>query len=453
MLQALLAERFKLVLHKDSRPLPGFALRAGEAGSPKLKRAVGSGRSGCTPTALYSEAELGARRQALIQAGQNPVILQTYVHACRNITMTAFAEGLRGMPGAQQYVDAGIVVDQTRLSGEWDFDFRYSQKPLASATAVGVDGEQITIFDAIDRQLGLRLEAAKIPTPVLIVDSVNRTPGANPPGVSAILPPPPPAAFEVAALRLSDPNAPGVRSPGPMPGGRFEVRNFSLRQLITLAWGLSGSDLLGAPAWLNSVRVDLTAQLPSTAATREIAGVADINTFQPSLKALLTERFKVAIHTEQQPGSGYALVAAKPRLQKADPATRTKCLEGPGANGKDPRVANPLLSRLVTCQNMTMGEFAEQLPRLSRGSIRGEVLDATGIKGAYNFTLSFSGPALSPAQAPRTAAAGQPEAPDPGGGITLFDALERQLGLKVEKRNIPVLVIVLDHIDEKPADN
>ena len=46
MLQALLAERFKLALHRDSRPVPAFALTAGP-GAPKLKRADGSGTTGC----------------------------------------------------------------------------------------------------------------------------------------------------------------------------------------------------------------------------------------------------------------------------------------------------------------------------------------------------------------------------------------------------------------------
>jgi uncharacterized protein (TIGR03435 family) len=289
----------------------------------------------------------------------------------------------------------------------------------------------------------------------MVVDRVNRTPGDNPPGVTAILAPSPPSAFEVAALRLSDPNAPDVRSSGPMPGGRFEVQNFSLKQLITLAWGIAGSELRGEPAWLNSARVDLSARLPSTESTREIAGVMDMNAFLPAIRTLLTERFKLAIRTEQQPGSGYALVAAKPRLQKADPATRTKCVEGPGANGKDPRVSNALLSRLVTCRNMTMQQFAEQIPRLSRGSIRGEVLDATGVKGAYDLTLSFGGPGASPtlSPAPMPAAAAQPAAPDPSGALTLFDALERQLGLRLEKRTVPVQVNVLDHIEAKPTDN
>lgn len=455
MLQELLADRFKLLLHRDSRPLPGFALTVGKGGAPKLKRSDGSGNSGCKWAFLYTDAELAARRQAASPAGEKTTVLQTLLYTCRNMTMTAFAEAMSSMYGAQPYLGTGNVVDRTGLGGEWDFDFRFTQKPppFAGASAA-VEGDNITIFDAIDKQLGLKLEAAKISTPVIIVDSVNRKPGDNPPGISAIMAPPPPPAFEVATLRLSDPNAPEVRSPGPQPGGRFEVRNFGLRLLINLAWGITGADLTGAPPWLNSVRVDLTAKLPSTDATREVAGVADINAFQPALKALLIERFKVAIHTEQRPGSGYALVSAKPKMQKADPTARTKCTEGPGADGKDPRLSNPLLSRLVTCQNITMQEFVEQLPRLSRGYIRSEVMDATEINGSYDFTLSFSGiPGVSPAQAALAAAAGQQGAADPGGGITLFDALEKQLGLKLEKRNVPVPVIVLDHIEEKPTEN
>jgi uncharacterized protein (TIGR03435 family) len=453
MLQVLLADRFKLVLHKDSRPLPGFALTVRKGGTPKLKPADGSGSTECKSTPLYTDAELAARRQAAIQAGNSPVVLQTFLYACQNMTMAAFAQGMRNMPGAQQYFDTGSVMDQTGLKGAWDFSFRYTPKPVFG-TRPAAGGENITILDAIDKELGLKLETAKIPTPVLVVDNVNRKPSDNPPDVKTILPPPPPAEFEAATLRLSDPNAPEVRSPGPQPGGLFEVRNFGLILLIRLAWGLTGVDLTGAPPWLNSVRVDLTAKLPATDATREVAGVVDIDTFLPAMKALLMERFKVAIHTEQQLLPGYALVSAKPKMQKANPETRTKCKEGPGADGKDPRTTNPLLSRLVTCQNITMAEFVEQLPRLSGGPIRGEVVDATGINGAYDFTLSFSGiPGVSPAQAALAAAAGQQAATDPGGGITLSDALEKQLGLKLEKRNVLMPVVVLDRIEQKPTEN
>src|SRR5262249_706330 len=221
-------------------------------------------------------------------------------------------------------------------------------------------------------------------------------------------------------------------------------------------WGKligGGGRFDGGPPWLNSVGVDVSAKLPATDATSEVTGVMDMDAFLPALKALLIERFKVAIYTEERPVPGYALVAAKPKLRKANPAARTKCKESPGADGKDPRIANLLLSRLVTCQNMTMAEFAPQIPGLSGGAIRGAVLDATGIDGAYDFTLSFSGRNPSPAQAALSAGGAQAEATVPDGGITFFDALEKQLGLKLERRNIPMPLVILDHIEQKPTDN
>ncbi len=48
--------------------------------------------------------------------------------------------------------------------------------------------------------------------------------------------------------------------------------------------------------------------------------------------------------------------------------------------------------------------------------------------------------------------AGPPAAADPD-GLTLFDSLKRQLGLKLENRNISAPVVVLDHIEPKPTEN
>ena len=90
MLQGLLADRFKLVLHQETRPLPGFALTVRKGVTPKLKPADGSGSTGCKSTPL---------------AGGSPTVLSTFVVACQEMSMAAFAEGIRKMPGAQQYFD------------------------------------------------------------------------------------------------------------------------------------------------------------------------------------------------------------------------------------------------------------------------------------------------------------------------------------------------------------
>ena len=59
------------------------------------------------------------------------------------------------------------------------------------------------------------------------------------------------------------------------------------------------------------------------------------------LRALLAERFKLAVHTENRPAEAYTLVAVKPKLKKSDPGTRTKCKEGPGQMARTPGTRRP----------------------------------------------------------------------------------------------------------------
>jgi uncharacterized protein (TIGR03435 family) len=240
-----------------------------------------------------------------------------------------------------------------------------------------------------------------------------------------------------------------------------DLRGYPLTALINLALNLNGpiDAVPGMPKSLASVRVDLIAKMPGNGPGGPNQGI-DLDFFRPALKALLEERFHLKTHTEDRPTDAYTLVAAKPKMKKtADPLVRTGCKEGPGPDGKDPRIANPVLSRLMTCQNMTMAQFAEQLPLRANGYIRSEVLDATGLTDAYDFTLSFSAAGIGQLIAGRggeagPAPAGAPAAAsDPGGGLSLFDAVEKQLGVKLEMHKRPMPVLVIDHIDERPSDN
>jgi uncharacterized protein (TIGR03435 family) len=426
MLQALLADRFKLVVRKDSKAMPVFVLSLGK-GKPKLKESESSGSPGCQGQPTPPQ----------------PGVIPLQVVACHNMTTEALAQNLRGMANA--YI-TNPVVDQTGLKGTWDFGLKWTARALLSQA--GADG--ISIFDAVDKQLGLQLEPQKVPQPVIVVESVNQRPTDNPPGVTTSLPPAPPAEFEVANIK---PSMPGVQPMGRIQNGRVDAQGLSLKTLVTLAWDINSDDLIVFPKWMESANFDIVAKV-STAAGPANAPQIDIDDLRAMLRALLVDRFQMKMHTEDRPVPGYTMTAVKPKLQKADPLNRMGCKEGPGADGKDPRIANPVLSRLLTCQNMTMARFAELLPQLANGYVRTPVLDATGLDGAYDFTISFSAVGLLQGGVGRggdnPAAAG---ASDPNGALSLPDAVNKQLGLKLElqKRTMPVLI--LDHVEEKPTEN
>jgi len=429
MLQALLADRFKLVVHKDNKPMPAFVLSLGK-GKPKLKEAEGSGNPGCQP----------------VQQNPQPGVITNAVMACRNMTMEAFALNLRYMAGA--YITTN-VVDSTGLKGSWDFDLTWTARALLSRA--GSDG--ITIYDAVDKQLGLKLEPGKAPTPIIVVDSVNEKPTDNPPGVTKNLPPPPPAEFEVADVK---PSMPDAKQMFRIQNGRVDLQSAPLKMLIQVAWDINSDDMLsGAPKWLDSAKFDVIAKASTTGASPNV----DFDDLRLMLRALLVDRFQMKTHMEERPVTAYTLVAAKPKLKPADPSNRTGCKEGPAPGTKDPRDANPILSRLLTCQNMTMAQFVEQLPSLASGYIHSAVVDATGLEGAWDFTLSFSAAGLLQLGGARGGdtggqpAAGAPAASDPNGALSLFDAVNKQLGLKLEMQKRPTQVLVIDHVEEKPTEN
>jgi uncharacterized protein (TIGR03435 family) len=432
MLQALLADRFKLVVHNDSKPLPVFVLSLGK-GKPKIKEAEGSGNPGCQ--GVPQNPEPGSIPYAVV--------------ACRNMTMEMFALNLRGMANA--YINSP-VIDSTGLKGLWDIDLKWTARGLLSQA--GADG--ISIFDAVDKQLGLKLEPQKVPTKVIVVDSVNQKPTDNPAGVTEKLPPPPPAEFEVADIKPSKPDA---KQNGRLLNGRIDLEAFTLKSLITLAWDINSDEMLaGAPKFLDSARFDVVAKVSSDGQAPQV----DIDALRLMLRALLVDRFKMVTHTEDRPVNAYTLVAVKPKLKPADPSNRMGWKEGPPPGVKDPRDANPVLSRFVNVQNMTMAQFAAQLQNMASGYIHSPVVDATGLEGAWDFTLNFSpigllqgggrGGAGQGGQSGQPAGAA-PLASDPSGALSLFDAVSKQLGLKLELQKRPMPVLVIDHVEEKPTDN
>jgi uncharacterized protein (TIGR03435 family) len=381
--------------------------------------------------------------------------------------MAALADAmLKSIFLAPQYLDGRVVVDETELKGAWDFDLKFTPRGMITFGPNGPAAGGTTLFDAIDK-LGLKLEPVEVPLPVMVVDSVNQKPTPNAPNVTEILHvKPAPTEFEVAEVKPTSPDFRGMRLQL-QPGGRVNIAGANLKFLIQQAWDLTDETLSGAPKWMETDRFDIVAKAETEGPQ------LDIDTLWPMLRALLVERFKMTVHTEERPATAYTLIAVKPKLKKADPSSHTKYKEGPASDGKDPRDKNPILSRLVTCQNMTMAQFAEKLKTIAPGYIHTPVLDATGLEGGYDFTVNFSPVQLTrlpagagrggpgpggpgpggPAPGPLAPADPSAAASDPNGAVTLFEAIEKQLGLKLQAEKRPVPVLVIDHIEQKPIEN
>jgi len=430
MLQSLLVERFHLVVHNADHPVPSYVLRVDKAGL-KMK-----------------EADPGEESKLEEHHTPNdlpPGVPAYYSVTCHNRTMDQTREMLQDF--ATAYLPKP-VVDATGLKGGYDFELRWTWQPKP-------DG--LTIFDAVQKQLGLKLALEQYPTPVLIVDKADEKPTPNAPGIDKALPPPPPAEFDVAVLKPSKPDAPFE---GRITGNQVNASGMTLKFLIAFAWNLNSNDdelIANAPKFANEDRWDILAKAAPEAQAIGPDGKPqlDFDLLPHMIQTMLAERFGMKSHFEDRPIEAFTLVAAGPKMKKADPLNRTGCKEGPGDDGKDPRIANPILGRLLACRNMTMAQFAEQLPMLAGGYVFTPVLDSTGLKDAYDFTLSFSTagqlashPPPPPSNDPNVASTAEPN-----GGLSLLDAMKNQLGVKVVKEKRPSPVLIIDHIEQKPTEN
>jgi uncharacterized protein (TIGR03435 family) len=442
MLKALLDERFHLTLHKGIISLPIRALYL-EKGASKLKLSDGKEDAGCKP-------------QPFTPGGPPMINFE-----CHNQTMDGLGQLLQNMAGFQ---DKRPVIDKTGLKG--GFDFKLSWTPDGPARAMAGPGA-LSLTDALSSELGLRIASETGPREALLVDGVDEEPAPDPPETAKLLPPRPLPQFDISVIK---PFEPGGMARLMLGNGRLEVNGVPLRMLINFAWGLNFPNtipIVNAPGWLDTDRWYIEAK-----ASGDQPGVngnkpqqIDYQQFQLMIRALLAERFHLQAHMEKRDGDAYDLVAVNPKLTPVDPKIppndprlRETCAAVPGPDGVDPRIKNPALDRLLYCQNQTVEHMAELMEGEQGGDVHLQVFDKTGLKGRYNYTLSYTSVFGAPGNGigpPPGAASGSPSesAPDPSGAVPLSEAIKSELGLKLVKVSAQVPVLVIDHIDETPTPN
>lgn len=251
--------------------------------------------------------------------------------------------------------------------------------------------------------------------------------------------------FEVASIK---PVSPDGRYMVRMrvDAGRLDITNFTLKALIRNACEVQAFQISG-PDWMASTHFDIAANLPAGTTRSQVPEM---------LRALLAERFKMKIHRETRELPVYALVVGKngPRMKEAEVAPdapgpaagrQSPVPEGGsvagvdcGATNETPAAAGWMINKgpnHVEGHAMNMVSLANTLAF----TLGYRVIDQTGLKGNYDFDLDYA-----PEEGQRT-----PETIV----ASLLNAVQSQLGLKLEGRKGPVELIVVDHIEKTPTEN
>jgi bla regulator protein blaR1 len=270
----------------------------------------------------------------------------------------------------------------------------------------------------------------------------------------------PPLSFEVASIK---PNHSGDMRLGIMfQPGRFTTTGATVKQLIALSYDVRDFQVTGGPSWISSDKFDIDAKEPE--------GLSDeLEKLSPDqrhdkmgmlIQSLLADRFGLKVSHATKDLPVYALVVAKggPKLQEAKAGdTYPNGMKGPDGHplghGNFMRLGLGELEGQSVPVTFLAQELARQLGR--------NVLDQTGLKGSYDFTLKWAPDPSSMAMMQGPPGGGPPPgagpAPDSGSppdasGPSIFTAVQEQLGLKLESTKGPVDILIIDHV-QQPSEN
>jgi bla regulator protein blaR1 len=408
LLQALLADRFKLAAHRETRQLPVFALVISE-GRAKIQPAK--------PGDTYVDGiQCCGGRPAGAGGVWNPKQGEWVGQG------VPIADLVRVVLSQQQL--GRPVLDKTGLTGNYDFTLNWA--PHSSSGPA--DG---SLSLALEQQLGLKLEPQEDPVEVLVIDHAEKVAGniqsqSNDTVRTQVT-------FESVSIR-KDTTETGTFSFGWFAPDTFTSTGVSAQFLIREAYGVEDDQILGAPSWLKFDRYDIKAKMIASAADElsKLKGEESDSAYRQALRPLLIDHFNLALHRESREVPAYVLVVATkgPNLREATPGDSypngIKDLKGQGHDGIIHMGEGELSGQGVPIRDL--------LRVLSRQRLDRPVVDNTGLKGNYDFSLRWT---------PDTS-----HSPDP----SLVAALEQQLGLKLEAQQSVVDFLIVDRI-EKPLEN
>ena len=269
----------------------------------------------------------------------------------------------------------------------------------------------------------------------------------------------PDPAFEVASIKLN--NSGDGRIAIQNQPGRFVATNVTLRLLIRNAYQLQDFQISGGPSWIGSDHFDVVAKMDNGDVRDPLSAERQDPTrptrLQLMIRALLTERFQLAVHTETKELPVYALVLARndgrlgPELRRSDTDCAALVGSARGREGVPPpsQASGGNLQCGIRVGPGTLSVGGASLSQLanSLSMFTGRVvLDRTGLTGTFDANLTWT-PDQMPQRPP-----GAPELPIDPNGPSLFTAVREQLGLKLDSQKGPVEILVIDRAEHPTQD-
>jgi uncharacterized protein (TIGR03435 family) len=244
-----------------------------------------------------------------------------------------------------------------------------------------------------------------------------------------------PLSFEVASIKRNQ-SGDEIAEDGFQPGGRINLRNGTLVNMIVAAYAVPPDRIEGGPAWASTDRFDVVATGNRTASVAET---------RQMMRTLLEDRFKLKTRTEPRDRPLFDLSArqdkrlgAQLKLSSTDCAATATSRESLPPSGP-PSVDHPVCGTigfgggLLRGHGVTLGQVAGTLSNFAGRPVR----DRTGLGELYDFELRWS-------RSSENLASGDPP--------ELFTAIREQLGLQLEATRGPLDVLVITSADKPVPD-
>jgi bla regulator protein blaR1 len=422
MLQAMLADRLKLVVHRETRPVPVYALVIAPGG-PKLKEAKPDETYPDGPKGPDGVSHQGMWFDHGKMAGQGIGVDALLFHISRNLKRT--------------------VLDETGLRAKYDFTL---QNPPGAT--LGIDNSapppesfEIALSAALESQLGLKLEARTAQLEVVVIDHVERpTPNQATNGTPAG------AMFDSVSIKLDEKGTDSLRTGNgvirqrmQLLPGEFHGENNSLREMMRMAYGIKDYQIFGAPDWLSTDLYDVDAKSDEVVINtlKNLPEDRRKAASRALLQQLLADQFQLQSHFETKQLPAYSLVVVDP----------SKLRESSGSCETPPGGLQTLAAAAPPCglvqggkgRKTAISQLAKYLAEVTGRSVE----DKTNLTGRYDIDLTWE----RQYRTDRLPPLDQTEPANP----SLLAAVQSQLGLKLVPETAALSLLVIDRV-ERPGE-